>query len=146
MKNVVIYCRYSSTKQDSGFSIEAQLNACREYCAKNELIIVKEYIDEAISGRSSDRPQFNQMLEDAKTDTFSQIIVHKFDRFSRNRTHSVIFKAKLQKHNVAVISVTEFIDNSNAYGVVMESLYESLSHAYSQNLARETIKFINNNL
>ena len=140
MTNVVIYCRYSSTKQDSGFSIEAQLNACREYCKTNELIIIKEYIDEAKSGRSSDRPQFNQMLEDAKTETFSQIIINKFDRFSRNRTDSVIIKAKLQKHNIAVKSVTEFIDNSNAYGVVMESLYESLSHAYSQNLARESLK------
>ena len=138
--NAIIYARYSSSKQDSGFSIEAQLNACRDYCLKNELVIVKEYIDEAFSGRSSDRPQFNQMLEDAKTGLFSKIIVHKFDRFSRDRTSSVLTKSNLKKYNVDVVSVSEPIDNSNAYGVVMESLYESLSHAYSQNLARESLK------
>jgi len=137
---VVLYCRYSSTKQSEGFSISAQLSACREYCQKNNLIILKEYVDEAISGRSCDRPQFNLMLEDSKSKEFTQIIVHKFDRFSRDRTDSVVIKSQLKKNNVDVISVSEPIDNSNAYGVVMESLYESLSHAYSQNLARESLK------
>ena len=137
--NAIIYARFSSIKQEGGFSIEAQLTACREYCLKNELVIVKEYIDEAFSGRSSDRPQFNQMLEDAKTGLFNKIIVHKFDRFSRDRTDSVVIKSNLKKYNVDVISVSEPIP-SNAYGVVLESLYESLSHCYSQNLARESLK------
>ncbi len=139
MIKVAVYSRYSSSKQDGGFSIEAQLTACREYCHKNELYIIKEYIDEAFSGRSSDRPQFNQMLEDAKTGLFNKIIVHKFDRFSRDRTDSVVIKSNLKKYNVDVISVSEPIP-SNAYGVVLESLYESLSHCYSQNLARESLK------
>lgn len=139
MIKVAVYSRYSSSKQEGGFSIEAQLTACRDYCAKNELYIIKEYIDEAFSGRSSDRPQFNEMLEDAKTGLFNKIIVHKFDRFSRDRTDSVVIKSNLKKYNVDVISVSEPIP-SNAYGVVLESLYESLSHCYSQNLSRESLK------
>ena len=37
----------------------AQLRALRDYADKNGYIVAREYIDEAESGRSTDRPEFN---------------------------------------------------------------------------------------
>jgi len=59
--NVASYARVSSERQDVDLSISAQLKALREYAAKNSHFIVKEYVDEAESGRTSQRPAFREM-------------------------------------------------------------------------------------
>jgi hypothetical protein len=48
--NVVIYARYSYQGQRET-SIEGQLEVCRRYAEQNNLQIINEYIDRAISGR-----------------------------------------------------------------------------------------------
>ena len=61
-KRVVIYARVSSDRQDVDLSISAQLRALREYAARNNLTIVREFVDEAESGRTSARPAFREMI------------------------------------------------------------------------------------
>lgn len=56
---VAVYARVSSEKQDTDLSISAQLKALRDYVSRNGFIVVKEYIDEAESGHSIDRPGFS---------------------------------------------------------------------------------------
>ena len=104
---VAIYARVSSEKQDVDLSISAQLKALREYVARNNHIIVIEYIDEAESGRSIDRPGFKQMIAAArqKPAPFEAILVWKLSRFARNREDSIIYKSLLRKHGVQIISI-----------------------------------------
>lgn len=137
---VAIYCRFSDSKQEGGYSIKAQRDACAKYAVDNGYRIVQEYVDEAISGRTDDRPEFQRMMSDSATKLFKFLIIHKYDRFSRNRYDHIIYKRELEKSGVKVISVSEPVDHDNAYGVIMESLYEGLADAYSKNLARETMK------
>ena len=63
--SVALYARVSSDKQDVDLSVSAQLRALRDYAEKNGHIVVREYIDEAESGRIADRPQFKKMLDAA---------------------------------------------------------------------------------
>lgn len=58
----VIYARVSSDRQDTDLSISAQMRALKEYAAKNGYGIVREFVDEAESGRSADRPAFKEMV------------------------------------------------------------------------------------
>jgi site-specific DNA recombinase len=74
------YARYSSDNQGEE-SIDAQLRAIREYCQKNDIQLVKTYIDEARSATTDDRPSFLQMIQDSSMGLFSSVIVHKLDRF-----------------------------------------------------------------
>ena len=60
----VIYARVSSERQDVDLSISAQLRALREYAIKNGYIVVKEFVDEAESGKTSDRPEFRERRVD----------------------------------------------------------------------------------
>ena len=62
-----LYARYSSDNQRAE-SIVAQLRASREYCRQRGYTIIKEYADEAMTGTNDQRPQYQQMLADAKTD------------------------------------------------------------------------------
>ncbi len=53
----------SSNKQDVDLSISGQLRNLRDYALRNNYEIVREFVDEAESGRSaSPRPAFNEMI------------------------------------------------------------------------------------
>ena len=62
--NAVIYARYSSDNQREE-SIEGQLRECREYAERNGMNVVSTYIDRALSAKTDDRPQFQQMIRDS---------------------------------------------------------------------------------
>ena len=63
---VALYARVSSDRQDVDLSVAAQLRALREHADKNGYVVVREFVDEAESGRVADRPQFQEMLDEAK--------------------------------------------------------------------------------
>ncbi|MBB5337641.1 recombinase family protein [Pectinatus brassicae] len=84
MQKAVIYARYSSEKQNEQ-SIEGQLHECQEFAKTRDIVIVKTYIDRALSAKTDDRPQFREMIKDSVTGVFDSIIVYKGDRFARNR-------------------------------------------------------------
>ena len=62
---VALYARVSSDRQDVDLSVAAQLRALRDYAEKNDYVVVREYIDEAESGRVADRPEFRRMIDEA---------------------------------------------------------------------------------
>lgn len=133
------YCRYSSSAQDDGYSIEAQQKAIANFAAVNGYDIQYSYIDRARTGTNANRPEFQRMIEDAKQGLFDVIIIHKTDRFSRNRFDSILYKNELSKYGVKVISVTENF-GEGAEAELMLAMQESMAEYYSKNLAREVRK------
>ena len=63
---VALYARVSSEKQDVDLSISAQLKSLREYAARNGHEVIKEYVDESESGRTTARPAFREMISAAR--------------------------------------------------------------------------------
>lgn len=110
----VIYARVSSDAQDVNNSIEAQIAECQEFAERNNITIVKIYVDEAETGLVSSRPQFQEMMHDgtAKAKPFDVIIVWKFSRFSRDKYDNAIYKNRLKLRGVRIISIKEPIDDS----------------------------------
>ncbi|MYK34807.1 MAG: recombinase family protein, partial [Chloroflexi bacterium] len=94
-----VYARVSSDRQDVDLSVAAQLRALREYAERNGFVIVRQYVDEAESGRVADRPQFRRMIDEGgrSNSPFEVILVWKFSRFTRKREHAVAFKSMLRK-------------------------------------------------
>lgn len=130
------YARYSSDNQREE-SIEAQLRAIHEYATRAGYEIVREYVDEARSATTDNRPAFQQMIADA--DQFRAVIVHKLDRFSRDRYDSAIYRRQLKRKGVALVSVLENLDGSPE-SLILESVLEGMAEYYSRNLAREVMK------
>jgi DNA invertase Pin-like site-specific DNA recombinase len=138
---VAIYARVSSEKQDVDLSISAQLKALREYASRNSHIIVKEYVDEAESGRSIDRPGFKQMIANArqKPAPFEAILVWKLSRFARNREDSIIYKSLLRKQGVQVVSINEPLEDTPS-GRLLEGIIEVIDEFYSANLSQDVTR------
>lgn len=134
MKKAVIYARYSSHNQRDE-SIEGQLRECHEYAAKNDYIILEEYCDRALTGKTDNRAGFQKMIKDAKNNKFNYVLVYKLDRFARNRYDSAMYKNMLKKHNVKVISIKENISDSPE-GIILESVLEGMAEYYSANLSQ----------
>ena len=98
---VAIYARVSSEKQDTDLS-SAQLRALRDYAARNGYHVVREFIDQAESGRTAARPAFREMLALAKTKQppFQAILVWKLNRFARSRAESITHKTMLRNKGI----------------------------------------------
>jgi DNA invertase Pin-like site-specific DNA recombinase len=139
--NVATYARASSLAQDVELSTSAQINALRRHALDNDMIIVEEYIEEAESGRSADRPKFLKMISDAKRGPrpFEGILVWKLSRFARNREDSIVFKAMLKKQGIKVISINEPIDESPS-GQLLAGIIETVDEFYSLNLAQDVVR------
>ena len=136
-----LYARVSSDRQDVDLSVAAQLRALRDYAEKNGYLVVREYVDEAESGRIADRPQFQKMLDAAgkREAPFQEILVWKFSRFTRKREHAVAFKAMLRRRGIRVVSITEQAEDT-ATGRLLEGIIESVDEFYSENLAQEVTR------
>lgn len=136
----VVYARFSSDNQRDE-SIDAQLRAIEEYANKNDIKIVNKFIDRAKSATSDKRPAFQEMIKYCEADNtgISMVIVHKLDRFSRDKYDSAMYKQKLKVKGIRVVSVLENLDNSPE-SLILESVIEGMAQYYSANLAREVAK------
>lgn len=144
LPRAAVYARFSSDNQREE-SIDAQLHAIQDYADKNGIIIVAKYVDKARSATTDDRPQFLQMIEDSKEGRFNILLVHKLDRFARNRQDSIGYRMKLKKNGVSLISVLEYLDEDSPESVILESVLEGMAEYYSKNLAREVKKGMREN-
>ena len=122
-------------------SIDAQIRAIEEYEDKNDIKIVNKFIDRAKSATSDKRPAFQEMIKYCEADNtgISMVIVHKLDRFSRDKYDSAMYKQKLKVKGIRVVSVLENLDNSPE-SLILESVIEGMAQYYSANLAREVAK------
>ena len=134
----VIYARYSSDNQREE-SIEGQLRECKEYAERNDMVIVKTYIDRALSAKTDNRPEFQRMIKDSSQEFFDVVLVWKLDRFARNRYDSAHYKAVLRKNRVKVISAKETISDGPE-GIILESMLEGYAEYYSAELAQKVTR------
>lgn len=134
----VIYARYSSDNQREE-SIEGQLRECTAYCVKNDITILRTYIDRALSAKTDNRPDFQRMVKDSAKGLFDVVIVWKLDRFARNRYDSAHYKAQLRKYGVKVLSATENI-SEGPEGIILESMLEGMAEYYSAELSEKVIR------
>lgn len=147
--NVVTYCRVSSDEQAlKDISIPAQRKLLTRWVEERpDHRILREFVDEGESAYApaNKRPGFCEMIAFCKKADVKAIVVHKLDRFSRDREESILFKSLLRKHGVLVKSITETYDPDTPQGFLYEGMIEVINQFYSMNLATETLKGMREN-
>jgi len=114
--NAAIYARTSSGSQRFGYSIDEQVQRCWEQCDSAGWNVQYVFTDEAESGRSTDRPHFQELLTQAKSDCVDVVVFWKLDRFCRSLADLVRIEEQLSEFDVALHSVTEYIDTTSPVG------------------------------
>lgn len=143
LKPAVGYCRYSSTAQREE-SIAAQKRAIGNYCVFSGYEIVEWYCDEAISGTTDKRPEFQRLISDIENHKVKTVIVHKLDRFSRSQKDTVSYMDLCEDYGVNLISVTEPIGNSPAERMIV-GFISGINEYYVSNLSTEVMKGMKEN-
>lgn len=128
-KKIAIYTRVSSHEQKiEGLSLRAQKNKLENYCVLKDYWVFNIYSDEGVSaGTIKKRKGFTKMLEDAKTEKFSAIIITKLDRAFRNTKDAIETLDMLQEIKIDFISLGDNIDTTTAMGKFFFTIIASLA-------------------
>ena len=140
MRTAVSYARFSSDRQHES-SIEAQRDAIAAYAKARDIQIVREYADRGISGRTDQRPEFQQLVSDLKKHPVDLVLVHKLDRFARDRYDAAIYSRAIRQRGARLIAVAQDYGDGPE-SVILEALLQGMAEYYSLNLATEVIKGI----
>ena len=140
----VIYARYSSDNQREE-SIEGQIRECTAYAEKNGITVIKHYIDRALSAKTDNRPDFQQMIKDSEKRLFDIVLVWKLDRFARNRYDSAHYEYQLERNHVKLVSATEPISDSPA-GIMVKSMLTGMAEYYSAELSEKVVRGMTENV
>ena len=106
MTRCAVYCRYSSDNQREA-SIEDQVRVCQARAAREGWEVIQVYADYAISGASAGRPQFQQLVADARAGRFQVILAESLDRLSRDLEHVAGFHKQMNFAGVRVVTLAE---------------------------------------
>lgn len=127
-KITAIYVRRSVSDKDKGnnsLSIDAQKAECIKYLENGGKVSkdsYRIYCDDGKSGKDiAHRPAFQQMMSDAKDGLIDNIIVKKYDRFSRNMREYLNVTNTLEGYGVGVVSLSEPFNTSTKEGRMMRN-------------------------
>ena len=125
MKRAVLYARHSTDKQNESSTAD-QLALCRRYCDAQEIEVVAEFYDEALSGSSTEgRAGFQRLLAfiDQHSDSvrgalpfFNVVICEDLSRLSRNIADLAQFYNRLQFLGIELVSINDGLTDNIAIG------------------------------
>jgi site-specific DNA recombinase len=111
-KNVVLYARTSTADQTT----ETQLVALRDYCARMSYNIKSEYVDRGFSGKNDQRPAFERLMNDIRTNRVKCVVVYKLDRIGRSLQHLLNLFEEFKNRSVEFVSMTQNINTQTPEG------------------------------
>lgn len=144
MNNIIvaIYIRVSTEEQArEGYSLAAQENVLLKFCNLKNYKIYKIYADEGISAKDTiHRPQFQEMIKDAKNGCFNVILVWKLTRLTRKLSNLTKICDELFNKNVFIVSYTEGFDCTTSAGRLMMNMLGTIAE-FERDVISENICF-----
>jgi site-specific DNA recombinase len=141
--NVVIWARVSSREQREGYSIDAQIRACRETARKHGWNILREFTIAESARRGADRARFNEMFQwlrkNARQKKINAVLSHKLDRICRNMRDAVRMQ-ELEDERGIKLSFVENHFGPGAAGALSFNVMAAVAQYYSDNLRSEVLK------
>jgi DNA invertase Pin-like site-specific DNA recombinase len=136
---VAIYSRVST--RDKGQDTENQLRQLRDFCSKQEgWTIIHEYVDR-VSGKHSERDQFQEMLAAASRREFDVVLFWALDRFSREGVYATLqHLQRLTSYGVGYRSFTEqYLDSCGLFKDAVISILATVAKQERIRLSERTI-------
>jgi len=138
--DVWAYIRVSSEQQaDQGLPVAGQREAIESYCADRGYRITRYFIDEAVSGGTDRREQFQAMVELAANGRRPHgIVMWSWSRFSRNQNDALFYKALLRRHGVQILTIEDDIPHVDGFENILESLIHWKDEQYLKQLSQSS--------
>ena len=138
-KTAIIYLRVSSTQQArKELPIESQLEFAQKKAASLNAIVLEVFTDSGISGRTSQRPEFQAAIKYCELHKPDYFIAWDTSRFARDRADAAIYKRNLRAHGTDVVYVSVEIDSNTDEGWMMEAMLELMDENTSRRISKDT--------
>lgn len=140
MKNVVAYIRVSTDGQcgEDKFGLDVQREQITEYCARNDMNILKWFMDEGESG-AKERPGFDEIVYgDVSNPPYEAVIVAKSDRVARDINIYYYYKMLLIKKDVKLISIAEDFGQFGVFANMLEAFTLCVAEMERENITKRT--------
>ena len=125
---VVAYTRVSTEDQvREGVSLAAQAERLRAYCVARDWQLVALEADEGVSAKTLSRPSLERVLEMVNAGKVDAVLVYKLDRLTRSVADLARLVDLFERRAVALVSIQESLDATNATGRLMMNLLASVS-------------------
>ena len=143
--NAVILARVSSKSQeDEGYSLDSQLKLLQNYCAANELSVVKIFKIAETASKQQSRKVFQELLEFITINNVNHLTVEKTDRLTRNMRDAVAIDDWLEASEDRMLhAVKENIrlhKESKSDVKFMWNIHLAVAKKYADNLREEAMK------
>lgn len=116
---VDLYIRVSTFSQLEGDSLEEQENELRKFCDYRGFKIHRIYCEEAKSGGTTKRPEYQKLISDIENHRIDAVVVKKLDRLSRSLLDFEQLMVLMQRNNIEFMSLRENFDTTTAMGKAM---------------------------
>lgn len=133
-RTVAIYARVSTEHEQQMYALDNQIDWYNEILEKHpNWVLHEKYIDRGITGTSAKkRPQFMQMISDAKMGKFDLIITREVSRFARNTVDTLQYTRDLKKWDVEVYFVSDNIWTCDPDGELRLTIMATLAQDESR--------------
>lgn len=139
-KTAILYARVSSASQaEEEVSIPAQLDFGRRRAAKDEVTILREFVDEGRSAYiESNRRAFEAAIDYAVVHEVDIFYTWSSSRFARNAFEAKKFKRDLDRAGVALIYLSMSVDRTTDEGWLLDSFFEIIDEQRSRDTSKDT--------
>jgi site-specific DNA recombinase len=137
---VAVYARVSSEARADRGTIESQLDYLRRYTDLNNLDVVAEYPDEAVTGPTAlaNRPMGRRLLEDVRLKKFNCVVFYRVDRFARSLYELLDAERALGSLGVSLQSASEPFDTSTPMGRAIFQILGTQAELEKSTIAERT--------
>ena len=112
-KRAVLYARVSTDEQArSGYSLAQQIEALREYAAREGYEILEEVRDPGQSGASLERPGMDRVRDLVAADDVSVVLAQDRDRFAREPAYHYLLRREFEEYGTKMRALNDRGDES----------------------------------
>jgi len=130
-----IYCRVSTTDQ----STELQRNEITRYIESRGWDLHQVYDDVGKTGTNANRPEFKNLMNDARERKFDVLVIWKLDRLFRSLKGMVNSLTEFEELGIEFVSMKDHIDLTTINGRLMAGVLGAFAE-FEADLIRERVK------
>ena len=108
----IIYARVSTDEQTKGYSLQTQIEACKNYAIERGYRLLETF-SEDYSGATLDRPKLNAVRDFIAQEPIDVVIVYDVDRLARKSVYQALIEEEFLKAGALVEYVIGQYDNSD---------------------------------
>jgi site-specific DNA recombinase len=112
-KQAILYARVSTDEQArSGYSLAQQIEALRDYAAREGYEVLEEITDPGQSGASLERPGMDRVRDLVAAGGVSVVLAQDRDRFAREPAYHYLLRREFEEHGTKIRALNDRGDDS----------------------------------